>query len=912
MTDVVERPARGARTRSPGRQAEPASAVAARALDLVGEDPAAAMALAEDALVLARRQRDGAATTTALRAQGLAARATGELAVAEAKLRRAVRLALRRGDDHSAAEARMTLSFVLLDAGQVRAALRQSGLASTVLDGVEGARLLAQHGLILQRCGRREPALDAYEQALSTLRLNGDLLWQAKVLSNRGVLEAYQGSLSSAESDLLQARDLQEQLGRPVDSAMSTWNLGFVASSRGDAVAALRLFDAATSVLDDRHVGAPERAIDRAEVLLSVGMSDEALTRALQALEELLQQGQRASAMECRLLVARAALISGDYQLSLEQARVARRYALIQQREAWALVARHLEVRALEGIGGHGTGLIRRALQLAESLHRVGWLEYATDARLTAARLSLAAGYAARAAALLNTIVDQRGAMSDALRVQRAYALALLRHQQGDVGGALSAARRALDLVERRRSTVASIDMQLGVASSGLPIAQLAVEIAAGAGSATSLLGCLESWRAQNVRVRPVRPPKDVALSQALVRLRQATADAMEARLKGEQMAALESAVRKAEREVVDRSRRVRPRPRVEVGVATTVAALREDLADATLVELFAIRDDIGAVVVRGSACRPGARGHSSSSRKAELVRLGSLRVGLREVEHLQFALARLADGRGSAVMLAAARESAEVCAERLDAMLLRPLQGRLGDGPCVLVPSDGLHAVPWSLLATTARQPLHLVPSVTAWRGAKRRFEADTSTRSTVVVTGPGLEHAQREAAAVAHAASAAHVFAGGRATTADVLRALSGARVAHIAAHGRFESDNPMMSSLELADGPLMVYDLEDLDPPPLQVVLAACHSGSARLHAGHELLGLAHALLWFGSSGVVATSLPAPDGETAELMGGLHQGLARGRGVAEALWEARQRLDISSPAGFATAAGFQAYGF
>lgn len=909
MTDVAQRPTRGARTRAPGRQAEPASVVAARALDLVGEDPAAAMALAEDALVLARRQRDGAATTTALRAQGLAARATGELAVAEEKLRRAVRLALRRGDDHSAAEARMTLSFVLLDAGRVRAALRQSGLASTVLDGVEGARLLAQHGLILQRCGRREAALDAYELALSRLRSAGDLLWQAKVLSNRGVLEAYQGSLSAAEADLLQARDLQEQLGRPVDSAMSTWNLGFVASSRGDAVEALRLFDAATTVLDDRHVGTAERAIDRAEVLLSVGMCEEALTLAVNAREELLRQGQRASAMECRLLVARAALMCGDFPLALEQARLARRFALVQQREAWVLVARHLEIRALEAAGRHGTGLIRRALQLAESLQRVGWPEYATEARLTAARLSLAAGNSTRAGALLNTIVDQRGAMSDTLRVQRAYALALLRHEQGDAAGALSAARRALELVERRRSSVASVDMQLGVAATGLPIAQLAVEIAAGAGSASPLLACLESWRAQNVRARPVRPPKDAQLSDALVRLRHASADAMEARLKGEQMAAAEAAVRKAEREVVDRSRRVRPWPMAEAGLATTVTALREDLGDATLVELFSVRDDLGAVVLRGTGRHSRSQMRSG---RPQLVRLGSLRDALHEVEHLQFALARLADGRGSEAMVAAARSSAESCADRLDMMLLEPLSGLLGDGPRVLVPSDGLHAVPWSLLATLATHPLQLVPSVTAWRHAKRRFDAEGTRRTTVVVTGPGLEHAQREAAAVANAASSARVFAGGNAAVADVLPALSGARVVHIAAHGRFESGNPMMSSLELADGPLMVYDLEDLDPPPLQVVLAACHSASARMHAGHELLGLAHALLWFGSSGVVATSLPAPDGETAELMSGLHEGLAHGRGVGEALWEARQRLDVASPAGFATSAGFQAYGF
>ena len=107
-------------------------------------------------------------------------------------------------------------------------------------------------------------------------------------------------------------------------------------------------------------------------------------------------------------------------------------------------------------------------------------------------------------------------------------------------------------------------------------------------------------------------------------------------------------------------------------------------------------------------------------------------------------------------------------------------------------------------------------------------------------------------------------------------------------------------------------MVYDLEDLALPPLQVVLAACHSATAHVHAGHELLGFAHALLWFGSSGVVATNLPAPDAETAVLMRRLHQSLANGQGVAESLWSARQAVDTTTPAGYATVAGFQAYGY
>ena len=39
----------------------------------------------------------------------------------------------------------------------------------------------------------------------------------------------------------------------------------------------------------------------------------------------------------------------------------------------------------------------------------------------------------------------------------------------------------------------------------------------------------------------------------------------------------------------------------------------------------------------------------------------------------------------------------------------------------------------------------------------------------------------------------------------------------VAHLAAHGRFRADNPLFSSIDLADGPLTVYDLESLEEAP-----------------------------------------------------------------------------------------------
>jgi CHAT domain-containing protein len=106
------------------------------------------------------------------------------------------------------------------------------------------------------------------------------------------------------------------------------------------------------------------------------------------------------------------------------------------------------------------------------------------------------------------------------------------------------------------------------------------------------------------------------------------------------------------------------------------------------------------------------------------------------------------------------------------------------------------------------------------------------------------------------------------------------------HVAAHGRLRSDNPLLSALDLADGPLTVYDLERLPAVPSLVVLPACQSGATAVRAGEEVMGLAHAMLALGSRAVVAALVPVPDAETGAVMTALHRELAAGSTPAEAL--------------------------
>ena len=67
------------------------------------------------------------------------------------------------------------------------------------------------------------------------------------------------------------------------------------------------------------------------------------------------------------------------------------------------------------------------------------------------------------------------------------------------------------------------------------------------------------------------------------------------------------------------------------------------------------------------------------------------------------------------------------------------------------------------------------------------------------------------------------------GEAATEDALREFGKrSRLIHIASHGFFRQDNPMFSSIKLADSYLTLYDLYHMDLPADLLALSGCVTG------------------------------------------------------------------------------------
>jgi CHAT domain-containing protein len=179
--------------------------------------------------------------------------------------------------------------------------------------------------------------------------------------------------------------------------------------------------------------------------------------------------------------------------------------------------------------------------------------------------------------------------------------------------------------------------------------------------------------------------------------------------------------------------------------------------------------------------------------------------------------------------------------------------------------------------------------------------------SRKIALVAGPRLRHAAAEVRELGALLPQPTVLRGRAATAAATLAALDGAAVAHVACHGRFRSDSPLFSSLELDDGPLSAVELQRLRRAPDLLVLSACDLALSDRHPGDELLGFSAALLAMGTRTIVASVVPVPDAAARRLMLGFHRERMLGASPAAALATAQATV----AGGRAAFAGFVCLG-
>jgi tetratricopeptide (TPR) repeat protein len=825
-----------------------------------------------------------AAASVAHQASGIGSRQLGDMTTAIRELRIALRLAERSGLPEREADVLATLGATLGRAGRSREALANLDRAVDLSRGALSGRVLLRRADVLLVLGRHREALDDLRSAITRLRRSGDQVWEARSRNYRGFIQLALGGTKRADADFAVAERLYAATGQEFEYAEARQNRGLVAFSRGDLPAALRYFDEAGRRFAAVGVAWPDLAIDRCGVLLAAGLSAEALAEMDQAIVRMEAEGGTATKRgELWFAAATAALATGDLDAARERADRARRLFSAQGREWWSVRSSMVQLEARYQSGETGPRLLRRVNEVARRLDVLGASE-ASAAHLLAGRLALAEGRALIADRQLELAARRSKDAPPLARSAAWLGKALRSEARADVRGMLTACARGLDALDEHRLTMGATELRALATGHGAELADLALRDALRRDDSRSLLVWGERWRATALTVAPVRPPDDEHLIGDLAALRDVV---RRLDLEGRTVA-LDRERRRLEKAVRERTHLAHGQPLRGSTPRFDLDELVGALGETVLVELIEVDDVLHAVVVRDGKL----------SRHA----VGPVSTAAVEVERSRFRLRWLAHGRSQR------GPSLDVLGSRLGAAILGPAEALLGDRPVVMVPPGRLQALPWGLLPSLADRPVNVVPSAVTWLRARRL--RPPSDRRVVLVLGPGLAAGKAEVTRLAECYPDATVLANGDATAEKVLRALDGAWIAHIAAHGTFRSDSPLFSSLRLDDGPLTVYDFERLRRAPYRLVLSSCDSGLAKPVGADELLGLSSSLIPLGAAGILASVVPVNDPATVPLMTALHDNLQAGQSLAAAFAAARTAAS-DDPVAVAAGRSFVALG-
>lgn len=834
----------------------------------------------------------------------------GRTDVALHHARSAVRAARLAGPDREA-EVRATFGTILLFAGRTSTGLSQLERALALSTGDARHRVLHLRGCTFGLLGRYDDAVHDLTAAADLSHRAGDKLWEGRALGSRGDVRRAMGDSTGSSLDYAAAEAVHLEIGEVLEATMSARNRALVALQRGDVVFALTLMEQAEERYRLAGVDPVEQLVDHAEALLTARLASEAQTM----LDAALARDDLAPVWRGDLLLAssRAAMLQEEWGLAVERARAAEATFRLHRRHRWAARSNLLAIEAAYAAEQHAResaagvsalprpslpDLLTRAQALVRALRRMDD-PAVPEALLLLAQLAGDTGHLRMRSNALHEAAARRHDGAPLPRAAAWLARAMLAEQVGDRRGLRHACRRGLDAVDEHRSLIGDLELRALATGYGLELVSIAIDDAERANDARAVLWWADRWRATSLTSASVRPPDDEVLATQVSALRDVT---RRLAIQGEEAHLVRERSR-LESNVRHRYRHLRAESAESAG--PDLGHLGELLGETTLVYIAVVRGMVHTITVADG--------------RARLRRLGDLTSADREASYARFALRRAAHGRVVDVELTGRQLQ--------DALLGDP--DPAWSRPSVLIsPAAGLLTVPFGLMPVFRDSTFVVTPSLALWARAREaphddagrddagRSHADWSHGGPVedghvaLVTGPGLSTEQREVTELRQLHSEATVLGGDAATVDRTLEVLEGAHLAHLAAHGDFRGDAPLFSSLMLADGPLMVHDLDRLRRPPRSVVLSACDSGGVHPIGADEALGLVSSLLAIGTRSVVASVNPVNDVATARIMKDVHRAVASGCSLAEGLRAARV-ASSTHPLLAATAASFTVWG-
>ena len=239
--------------------------------------------------------------------------------------------------------------------------------------------------------------------------------------------------------------------------------------------------------------------------------------------------------------------------------------------------------------------------------------------------------------------------------------------------------------------------------------------------------------------------------------------------------------------------------------------------------------------------------------------------------------------------------------ASELYLFLIEPAVGWIRSNRLVIVPDAALHSIPFQVLENPAdgsglgeRYQLSYTPSATIQAGLHKTNA--TGGKTLMAAADPQIPEAENEVESIAKLYSGpSKVIVDALVKKSEVKATVGDYDVIHLSVHGKFNNQEPMLSYLKLAkgkqdDGQLTAAEMFGL---PLSktslVVFSACETGKVEATESNEVLGMIRALLYAGANTLVLSYWEVDSASTALWMETFHR-VAQKSPPAEA---ARQAL-------------------
>lgn len=777
------------------------------------------------------------------------------------------------------------------------------------------ARLDINLANVFHRQDRFAEALACYERAYQELLPRKDAEGIAVALHNMAVclisLNDFQRALETHEK----AREVCRQAGMDLLVRQADYNIAWLHYLHGDYGRALELLHetrAACRTSGDAYHSAL-CDLDQSEIYLELNLPSEAAEMAEHGLRQFQELGMGYEAAKCMTNLALSANRRGDFARATELLTTAREAFRREQNQVWPSLIDLYQALVL-----YKKGQFPAARQLCatalEFFHSSPLADKAIVCHVLHARLCLAMGNVQEAEAECRAALRRLEEIENpVLSYQVRLVQAQICETQRQTAEAFAYYRAAREMLERLRNSLPVEELKIAFMKSRMEVYEALVRLClakpAGDGGNSEIFEYIEQAKSRILielitgHVSPTVLPCEEE-SESLNRIRNLREELnwyyrrigveecrREEILPG-RIDRLMADVRERERELQALCRELPPRQAERAGLPTppiTLEEVQEALPpDTTLVEYFRVEGRLLAAVI--------------DRQRMNVVPLAAVADVQRLLRMLEFQLSKFRLGAEYVQLFSECLRSATLAhLNELHRAVLAPLRPYIKARHLVIVPHEELHYLPFHALFNGEHYAIDTWTISYAASASMyvRQVAPNGCASGPALVLGLPDDRTpfiNSEVEAVAGSLPGCSVFLGSEAT-AEVLRQKgASSRIVHIATHGQFRRDNPMFSSIYLADAYVAVYDLYSYRLPVEILTLSGCGTGLNQVAAGDELLGLARGLLYAGARSLLLSLWDVNDSATAELMGCFYarwrDGSDKPTALRSAMLEVRER--------------------